>query len=307
MKYFDLHCDTIYFLIEGQQHLQENDLHVSLRAGEGLKPWCQTFAIYIPEECKGSVAWKFYQDALACFKQELQKNSKRIALCFNGAQIYETLEAGLCAALLSVENASALGGDCTKLETMHQDGVRSITLTWNGVNEVGCGMLSGETSGLTPFGKNLIREMNRLGMAADVSHLNRVGFWDVFDSGVSMIASHSNAASVWEHPRSLTDDQIKGLIERKGLMGICFANGFLGEGEDTGRDAVLRQVRHVLELGGEKILAIGSDFDGTLVHSELNGVRCIELLYQYLSDHGIDKQALDDMFFNNAYDFYQRL
>jgi membrane dipeptidase len=149
--------------------------------------------------------------------------------------------------------------------------------------------------------------MERLGIAADVSHLNHAGFWDVIESGSPVIASHSNAAAVWQHPRSLNDEQIKALIERKGLMGLSFVKDFLGEKEDSGRQALLRHIMHVLDLGGENILAIGSDFDGATMHAELNGIQYVLPLYQYLADQGLNEQVLDKMFYLNAYNyFYER-
>ena len=307
MRFFDLHCDTINLCYNNNAPLRENEFQVSLDAGRGLSPWCQTFAIWIPDEHRGEKAQKRYKAALACFERELAENSESVSLCKTNAELWGTLAAGRNAALLAVENASALGGDLKRLENMRQDGVRLITLTWNGVNEAGCGMLSGETSGLTAFGKDLLREMGRLGMVADVSHINRAGFWDVLNSNTPVVASHSNAAAVWMHRRSLEDDQIEGLIGRQGLMGLCFGRDFLGEGEDAGQEAVLRQIGHVLELGGAGILSIGSDFDGARMHPELDGLHMIEPLYEYLQRHGIDEQTLNDIFFWNAYRFYQRI
>jgi len=307
MKLFDLHCDTIMLCYQEQQPLLENSLHISLRAGSGFDSWCQTFAIWIPEEHRDAAAWEYYKSNLACFQKELEANRERIALCGSGAQLRETLEAGQCAAILAIENGSVLGGELSRLEELYQDGVRMITLTWNGVNEIGCGAFSGETAGLTAFGKELLREMAGLGMVADVSHLNRAGFFDVAQSEVPMVASHSNAAAVWAHPRSLENDQIQVLIERNSPMGLNFYQGFLGEEEASGREAVLRHLLHVLDLGGKDILAIGSDFDGATVHPELNGLKQIEPLYWYLAGQGIEKQTLEHIFFQNAYDFFQKI
>jgi len=290
-----------------QQSLGENSLHISLDAGKGLNPWRQAFAIWIPEEDRGAAAQTYYENMLAYFRRELRENRERISLCKSGAQLQEAAEKGQCAAILAVENASVLAGDIACLEKLWTDGVRIITLTWNGVNELGCGAVSGETAGLTAFGKDILKEMARLGVAADVSHLNRAGFFDVARSEAPMIASHSNAAAVWAHPRSLEDDQIKALIEREGLMGLCFCRDFLGKGEDSGREAFLRHLLHVLELGGEHILAIGSDFDGAPVHPELEGIGQIEPLHRYLAGQGIDEETLDNIFYRNADRFFQKI
>ena len=301
MRFFDLHCDTIYI----RKPLRaKGNAHVFLEAGSGLSPWCQTFAVYVPDEIRGEAAKIYYEDSVAWFRQELLENSDRITLCATGAELKETTETGRCAAILAVENASALGGDITYLDKMFNDGVQMITITWNGVNELGCGNVSGEKAGLTTFGKDVLLKMKRLGMAADVSHLNHAGFWDVIESGVPVVASHSNADAVWQHPRSLNDEQIKALIAREGLMGLTFVKMFLGDGEDTGRQAFLRHLTHVLELGGENMLAIGSDFDGATMHPELDGIQYVQSLYQFLADQNIDKHVLDKLFYLNAFNFF---
>ena len=125
---------------------------------------------------------------------------------------------------------------------------------------------SGEPNpgGLTTFGRTVIEEMNRLGMIIDVSHLADPGFWDVLElSKAPVIASHSNAREICNHPRNLTDEQIRALIKSGGVMGLTFVDFFTVKEERTvWIDDLLRHLDHVCALGGVDHVAFGSDFDG---------------------------------------------
>lgn len=305
---FDLHCDSIGECFARQQGLYSNNLQLSISKGNGLYRWAQCYAIWIPEEYEGAQALQYYRDVRNCFFAQCLVNKGKMRQCRDSARIESSLAEGKQAAILTIENASCANGSIETLEEFAEDGVKLITLTWNGINEIGCGALSGEESGLTSSGKRFVQAMGAKKIAADVSHLNRAGFVDVANlTETQMLASHSNAAAVFPHPRSLDDEQIRVLIQRRGLMGLCFCKQFLGKNENCGRQAFLRQLYHVLNLGGEHILAIGSDFDGAEMHSELTGVESILSLYVYLLQNGIPKETLNCVFFENARAFFQRL
>ena len=159
--------------------------------------------------------------------------------------------------------------------------------------------------------------MERLNIVADVSHLNTAGFYDAVSSGARVIASHSNSKSVLEKTRkdsedkffscrrNLDDNQIKVLVEHGGLIGLNFCKSFLGDEGDDGFEAVYRHMAHILDLGGENVLAIGSDFDGCEISPELDSVDKIPNLYSFLSEKGVDKPLLEKIFFENAENFFK--
>ncbi len=303
---FDLHCDTIGECCGKKQSLCQNELQLSIDKCKSFTEWVQVFAIWIPDERRGDDAFAYYCAVRDYFLEELRQNQEKIKLCsdWDGRAKRET---GLCHAILAVENASVLGGRMERLAQLSRDGVKLITLTWNGENELGSGALSGRETGLTDFGKAVLREMSRLHMAADVSHLNEAGFYEVAQSGVPMLASHSNANAVWPHARSLRDEQIRVLIEKESLMGICFARDFLGDASDCGFAAVLRQIQHVLALGGENILAIGSDYDGANIDEQLGSAEKSRNLYFYLKENGLSIALLQKIFYQNAQNYFTRL
>ena len=304
MDYFDLHCDTISACHSKRQALNSNTLHLSLDKAKGFTKWAQVFALWIPDKFHGASAQTHCELLLHRFQRELAQNENRVEHWKNGTP---SPQEGRCTAVLSLENASALNGDIEYLYRLHGAGVKLITLTWNGVNQVGCGALSGKKKGLSDFGFALLDEMARLGIAADVSHLNEAGFDEVAQrENVPMLASHSNAAAVWPHGRSLTDAQIRVLIARRGLMGLCFCRDFLGGADCAGRVEIHRQVEYVLSLGGEDILALGSDFDGAEIPPELNSIGSVPALYVDLAARGISQGILQKIFYDNAMRFFTR-
>ena len=161
-------------------------------------------------------------------------------------------------AFLSIEGGEAISS-LADLERLYELGVRMIAPTWNFRNHIACGVMESEDTGLTPFGRELIREMNRLGIIIDVSHLSQKSFWDICDiSQKPVCASHSNSRSVKNHPRNLTDEQFVKIKEMGGVVGINFYPPFLG---DDISDAT-RHIERFLSLGGEDNIGLGSDFDG---------------------------------------------
>lgn len=318
MKLFDLHCDTAGECCNRQRHILDGDLHINLRKGEILDRWCQLFAIWIPDELRGAQAEKYFEKVFLNFKNEINNNSEKIKLCKDLRDFNEAANVGKCAAILTCEGASPFAEN-DGINCAHKYGVKLITLTWNGENEVGYGCQSNCDFGLKPAGKRLLKNMERLNMVADVSHLNRAGFYDVASSGIRFIATHSNCKSVLEKTRangndklfscrrSLDDEQIKLLIERKGLIGINFCRSFLGDEGDDGFEAVYRHMQHILELGGEKCLAIGSDFDGCEINPTLAGIDKIPKLAEYLRQKGFSESLTEKIFYDNSNNFFKNI
>ncbi|MCF8564833.1 dipeptidase [Alicyclobacillus tolerans] len=167
------------------------------------------------------------------------------------------------AGFLSLEGAGCLLGQTSVLRMLFKLGVRGVGLTWNRANELADGCLEPRQAGLTQAGRDVVMEMQRLGMWIDIAHLAQAGVRDIFHltDGVVM-ASHANARSVHSHPRNLPDDVIRELIRRGGWMGLTFEASFLSD-RGASIDDAFRHLDHVLNLGGEDLVGLGSDFDGT--------------------------------------------
>lgn len=305
MRFFDLHCDTISECCGKKKELYDNEMSISICKGKCLDKWCELFAIWIPDDLRGQAAIDYFDENYKYFCTQMEKNSLYIKQCRTSTELKDTMESKKNAAILTVEGGSAAAGSLDRLDYLESLGVKAITLTWNGSNEIGHGSRSGCDDGLTPFGKSFVRRMEEKKMVVDVSHLNLKGFFDVARTiDAPFIASHSNCDAVRSYPRNLNDEQLKLLIERNGLCGINFCDYFLSEDKNNGLEAVCRHISHILALGGEKILSLGSDFDGCNINPEIDSIDKMPAMYDYLIFKGFGKKTVDALFFDNAYRFF---
>ena len=164
--------------------------------------------------------------------------------------------------LMNVEGAEPLHGDIGVLGALYRLGVRILQPVWNHRNAAADGVGDGE-GGLSNFGRSLIREMNRLGMAVDLSHITRAGFFEVLElSEDPVLFTHGNCRDIYDHQRNLRDDQIKALAQHGGVFGISIVAGFMAE-ETCDVTTVADHLDHVVQLVGPDHVAYGSDWDGT--------------------------------------------
>jgi len=163
--------------------------------------------------------------------------------------------------ILLLEGGEALGGNVGRLENFSALGVRYFGLTWNLENALGYGCMVSD-KGLKPFGAECIMKANELEIPVDLSHAGGKTFWDALQYiKLPPMASHSNCKAVYNHPRNLSDDQIRAIVEREGFIGINFFSDFLSKKEARVED-IIRHILHVCELGGEDHVGFGSDFCG---------------------------------------------
>lgn len=298
----DLHCDTLTAPGNGCS-LDDPCHHFALsKIPQGVR-WCQCCAIFIPDELKGDSAVACYDRYRRNFDRQMETLSRKVLPCRTAADVEAAWAAGKAAAVLTVENGSALAGRLDRIETLARDGVRMLTLTWNGENELGSG---NETDhGLSEFGREAVRELERQGIWVDASHLNDRGFDDLLDVAEKpFAASHSNARAVCGHKRNLTDEQIREMVRRGCLIGLNFYNAFLREGGCPATlDDLWRHAAHFLELGAENCLALGSDADGADLPPCLDSPGAFAGLYGYFLDRGLSPALADRIFWKNALSF----
>lgn len=302
MRLFDLHCDTLTVCHEHAASLCLNEQHVDLKRGGRYRPWYQLFAVFVPDSMRGAAATRYTKRVLDFAHAQEKRLAQQLTLIDRDLTVVE--RTGRCGGLLSIESGAALGGKIENVARFEALGVRSITLTWNGSNELGHGCLSGRNEGLTAFGRRAVREMLRLGVVPDVSHLNESGFWDVATlTDRPFSAGHSLSRMVCDHPRNLTDAQFKELRRRGGVVGLSFVPSHLGE---PTFEAVYRHLMHFWELDGVETVALGGDLDGTELPDDWDGVAVYEKLWDYLLGRGLSEALLDRLFFQNAFDFYAK-
>jgi membrane dipeptidase len=303
MDYFDLHCDTITKCFDSGQKLAHNDLALSLERTHGYEKWAQFFAVWIDDTRRGESAFDYFRGSAEFLQEEIRENGDSASFCRTASDLKAAAQSGRRAALLSIEGSAALAGDMEHLYDAKRLGVSMITLTWNGHCEAGDGCGVPHAEGLTPFGISLVRRMQKLNIIADVSHLSEKGFWDVARAARRpFIASHSDSKAVFEHRRNLTDDQFREIVKGGGLVGINLCGEFLRDGSPR-VDDVLRHVDHFLHLGGENILAVGSDLDGCVMAAGVRTADEMSNLYDLLK-HSFGADIADRIFWQNAFRFF---
>lgn len=306
MRYFDLHCDTIAACADRDLPLAENDLHVSLAKAAGIERYVQCFAVFVHDRLRGEEAVSYFSRVADRFDLEMERNAAAISPCRTGADLSALSESGKHGGILTVESAAALGGDLSHLEDWRRRGVRMCTLTWNGANELGRGVMAPGKTGLSAFGRRAVPALEIAGIILDLSHASPELFWEVAGLATApLAASHSNAKSVCGHPRNLTDEQFLAIRDSGGLVGLNFYQAFLHDEPDRAcMDDVLRHAEHFLALGGEGALALGGDLDGSALPEDMaDGLSAIPRLYEHFLRHY--PQALTDrIFFDNAARFF---
>lgn len=260
----DLHCDVLMKMVQDEKTAfsggEAGELDVTRERLSAGGVDLQVFAIYISSEMAMEPesalreAERFWSGVLSAPGMKLIRR---------GADLEEAASQGETAAILSLEGVDSLRGQWWALRLLHTLGLRLLGITWNHSNWACDGAMEPRGGGLTKAGRQLVAECEKLGILLDVSHLSERGFWDLAElARRPFFASHSNARAVRDHPRNLTDEQIRALIAVDGVVGITFVPWFLTEREPATIDDVLRHVERVCELGGERHLAFGSDFDG---------------------------------------------
>lgn len=287
----DCHCDTLTELYKKGTSLYANDQHFDIQRQIALGGGLQFCAIFVPtREFRYYGGLRYTLQLLDKYLQEVKK------LHVDGIDVLQVLTKEdaadvlnhKAATLLAIEEGGAIDGSLEALRCLYALGVRTMTLTWSNRNDIADGVNEeGSGGGLTVFGRQVVAEMNKLGMLVDVSHIAPAGFWDVIEtSSKPIIATHSNAKALCPHPRNLDDKQILAINENDGLIGVTFAGQFLEHDyNDACIESIYRHIDYMLNImGNDDHIGFGSDFDG-ISHPpyNLHGVQDYSAVYEYLS------------------------
>jgi microsomal dipeptidase-like Zn-dependent dipeptidase/anthranilate/para-aminobenzoate synthase component II len=272
----DTHCDTPMLFPQGIHFDQRDprilvDLH---KMTEGRQD-ATIMVSYLPQPKIGETfsskvdfdvkTPKEYADLIFDKIEEIvQANASFLALARTPGDLYENKRHGRKSIMLGIENGLALGGQLQNVQHFADRGVVYITLCHNGDNDL-CDSARGCNThgGVSRFGEQVIREMNRLGLMVDLSHAGEKSFYDALDiSQAPIVCSHSSCRSLCDHPRNLTDDQMRRLAAAGGVMQVTLYNGFLvKDGEATIIDAI-SHLEHAIHVMGIDHVGLGTDFDG---------------------------------------------
>ena len=259
----DTHCDTPMFFPQGVDIAQRDtrilvDLH---KMDEGRQD-ATIMVAYLPQPTENPTA---YADHIFDQIEEMvTANASSLALARTPDDLWANKRAGKKSIMLGIENGIALDGKLSNLQHFADRGIVYMTLCHNGDNEL-CDSAKGTAThgGISSFGAEVIREMNRLGILVDLSHAAESSFYDALDiSRVPIVCSHSSCRALTNHPRNLTDDQMRALVAKGGVCQITLYHGFLRvHGEATIIDA-MAHLDHAIEVMGVDHVGLGTDFDG---------------------------------------------
>lgn len=345
VKIFDLHCDTISKMEERGVDFTDESLHVNLDGLKTSQTVVQVFACFVLGNRPGKEcfdACNNYVDSIEALISEYDTDLVQVT---DGAGLEKLADddekTGI---IISIEGAGPLMGDPEKMRHFYQRGVKILTVAWD--DNPFCGSVFGNKSGLTGSGRKLIGICNELGVTVDVSHASDQAFYDIASvcKGV-FIASHSNARAVCPNDRNLTDDMIRMIADRDGLVGLTYGSGFispqyhkhekivrdkilsgLGDGSMTVSQArqyarsslghlpaaelpqLVEHAKHLLNTGGEQCPALGSDFDGvdSLVQG-IDGAGSVFQLVREMEKQKIPSRVIEKICCENALDRFKSL
>ena len=319
---FDMHADTIdvlgmkshapyaNFNNKFSGSLADTNAQVSANRMGGMR-WTQCYAIWIPDaegdEQSDISAIEWYREGVAWFKRQMEELSDTFAQVRRFSDIPSILDEGKVAAILTVENAACLDAGLEVVDEFERDGLLIAGVTWNYRNVLGSGNVYPD-QGLSQLGREYVAALEEHGIVADVSHLNEKGFWELDEIATRpYVATHSNARSICNHLRNLTDEQFGALTARGGVVGLNFHEGFVHEGGYAYTfDELSAHVDHWLSLGGEDHIALGTDRDGADIPTWLADCSAHQALYDRFEER-FGQDVTRKLFYENALRFFSSI
>lgn len=322
MSIIDLHCDTLMALNKSRlqktdKRFNRNDLHIDLEKLKQGDYMLQCFAAFVDVEKSPDSPLVEALQEIDIFHRIMDECAEDIAPVYEFSDIRKNKELGKISGLLTIEDGGVCLGDLSVLRMLHRLGARMMTLTWNYENSLGYpATLFGKGSksackGLKEQGVAFLSEMEHLRMIIDVSHLSDEGFQDVVKfTHKPFLASHSNSRTICPHPRNLTDDMLRLLAKRGGIVGMNFYFNFLDSElarlkERGTAEAVVDHIEHIKNVAGLDIVALGSDFDGIDQTLDLKDASKMGILVSVMEKRGFTPSEIEKVFSLNAMRFFK--
>ncbi|MCP4673076.1 MAG: hypothetical protein GY857_17425, partial [Desulfobacula sp.] len=305
----------------------------------------QVFACFIMDSGSSDKNYKTCNTYIDAIEVLIKKHKSRLILATSFQDIENTVTSKeSTAVVIAIEGATPLRGKPELLEHFYKRGVRLLTIAWDD-NEF-CGTVFGDKSGLTELGEKLIHKCNDLGVIVDVSHASDKAFYDIASiTKVPFIASHSNAREICPNDRNLSDDMIRLIADRGGIIGLTYGSGFiepeyykrelvcrnkilkgfkdktisiqeareikhkaLSNVDDATLPLLVKHAKHILKIGGENCLALGSDFDGVYsLPQSISGVQSLPKLVQKMQAQRISSRIIDKICHKNALQYFKEI
>ena len=329
LNYIDMHCDTLTAVAgRGQGSLYENDFKLDLRRLGANGRSMEFFACFINAaqyDLSADRGWDYACRILDFYDQNIRQFRTHVQPIRTRSDLEDWLGERNVGMLLTIEEAGIINGRLHRVDELYERGVRLMTLTWNHENCLGFPNSKDPRLmelGLKPLGFEAVERMAQLGILVDVSHLSDRGFYDVASAVKGpFVASHSNARALCAHPRNLTDDMLRVLGAHGGVAGLNLYPVFLkdtsvqiekgmkgtgnpGEIQNLYLKAMTDHPIHMINIGGEDVAAIGTDFDGfepsQAACLPMNDVSTMSVLWDALKKAGLSARVIDKIWWGNA-------
>jgi len=304
MKFIDLHCDCInrLYYCENKQNILKNSYHVDIEKLKKGECFVQTFAIFLDEEHIKRENLNLFDE----FKNMLQTFYYQIDIAKDHI-IYIADKKSDCSsmmALLSCEGCDFIQNNISRIDYLYKSGIKMASLTWNYENTLAYPSSSNidiMQSGLKKLGFEAVEFLNEKKIIADISHLSDKGAADLlFASKLPVIASHSNARALANNPRNLSDELIKKIADKGGIIGINFYPPFLTGAKEACIEDIIKHIDYIINIGGEDSISLGSDFDGIEYTPQIDDVSKMQNLFEALIKNGCSYETAEKIFYKNA-------
>ena len=292
---FDLHCDTLLSLYKKCYTLDSSPLHISNSKADIYSPYTQVMAIWSDCRLPSSEAYFQYRNTVNYAKETGIRFAKDFTDIQSGGKI------------LAIEDGRIVENHISRLEEFKNDGVKIITLSWSGINQI-CGSWDTDAS-LSEFGKDFVKKCFDLSIIPDISHTSPETTKEVIalakKHNKTIIASHSNSYSVCNHKRNLRDDDFLAICKLGGIVGISLAPQHLDIDGNATIETVLNHISHYLSLGGENTVCLGCDLDGvSSLPAGISDISDLKKIYDAVKTKFGNKIA-DKIFYQNAYNYFK--
>lgn len=294
----DGHCDTLKEVWKHNLTIDNRLLNFNIL--DAKTPMIQMMAIYIsPEEAENG--FKIGKKVIEKFEREKEKHKNIVQIyCREDLNKVKDENIGI---ILTAENGSIIQGDLNNIDKLYEKGIRVMSIVWNEQNDLASGALTKEDKGLTKLGIEYIKYLNKKNILIDVSHTSEKTFWDTIKySTKAVVATHSCAYNMCNHPRNLKDNQIKQIAMMEGIIGIAFCSQFLNKTGKANLSDIVKHIKYIKNLVGIDYVGIGSDFDGLDeedILSDMKSVKDIWKLEKELKKEGFTKQDINKVLGDN--------
>ena len=307
LSLFDTHCDTAYELYHRGCGLLENNCHIDMAKASCYDRYAQYYAVWSNRRLDDESCFEDFLKITADLDKKLSQMSDVAIRVRHKDDLISALSQKKHAVILAVEDARLTAGKLERLDTLKDMGVKYLTLLWGG--ETCVGGSHDTSSGLTSFGKALSHKCFDIGIIPDISHASEQSVDDLlsiaYEHKKPIIATHSNAYTVYPHSRNLRDRHFAAIKELGGVVGVSLCRSHLTDTREhpATPDHVFEHIDYYMGQGGEDMVGFGCDWDGTDLPDGISHVGDLSLMADVMARHGYSDELIHKIFYLNFYHF----